>query len=132
LYGSCIMAIPLPKRGNDGVNNCLHDKPHIPIKLWALRFQHDLWYLPELILVLVCLKLELFPHDLNFFDHHLAPLAAKERERVDLWENLLADFFGWGAAQFLDAFVCPIFGDQRQRLLHRLVGWLMDHPVRLH
>ena len=98
LNGGRVFAGALPQRHNNWVYNCLHDEPHVAVEGRTLRFQHDLWDLPQYVFILVCLKRELFSHELNLFHHELAPLTPKQGKRVYVWEDLPANFLGWRVA----------------------------------
>ena len=69
---------------------------------------------------------------LNLFTHHLAPASSEQRNRVHIWEWVLNHLLNWRALHPIHASLRRVLCDRRQRVLNRLVGVLVDHPVRLH
>ena len=127
-----IKAISLIQAEEYGVENRLHNKPHPAIELRAVVPQHNLWDLPQLILIIVWFKGYMLLHELDLFDHHLAPLSPKQRHSVNVRKDSFAHLIYWGFMQILAPFIGSVFGYGRDRILDGIIQGVVYRPIRLH
>lgn len=127
-----IKAISLIQAEEYGVENRLHNKPHPAIELRAVVPQHNLWDLPQLILIIVWFKGYMLLHEFDLFDHHLAPLTAEKGNRINLRKHLLAHLMDWSFTQVFTTFTSPVPGYVWDRILDGIIQGMIYRPVRLH
>ena len=71
-------------------------------------------------------------HVVNLFYHHLAPRAAKDRNRVHLGKRVLQHLMERRLFHLAYALLRGILANDRQGVLHRLIGVLVNPPMALH
>ena len=127
-----IKAISLIQAQEYRVEDSLHHEPHTAIQLRAVVPQHNLWDLPELILIVIRFKCNVILHELDLFDHHLAPLPPKQRHGVDVRKDPLAHLIYGGFMKILTPLISSVFGYGGDRFLDGIIQGMIDRPVRLH
>ena len=102
LHTGDVFALTLKQRNDDGVDDGLHHKIHIPVQLWAVLSQNNLRDLAQLVFVVVGCERNLPDHMPDLLDQHFAELAPKDWDSINLREDLLVHPSRRGFGQTLE------------------------------